>query len=317
MTWVAWRQHRTAVLAALGVILLIALGLVAMRLAAQSSIRELGLADCLRDSVPDASCPTGAQVVLEDQFKSLLSLLPLLLLVLPVLLGVMLGGPLIARELEQRTQLFTLTQSVGRTRWWTALAVVVGVPVTIALLGLGLVVGWARQPLFFLSPSTLGGGWFEATGVVMGGYFLLAFSAAALFGLVVRNTVGAIALGVVAYLVCVPALAMLRPHVLDSVVVSAAPGTVMTDTYVPPGSLVLDVGYRGATGELVEPRYDRCSQPIDPLDCALDQGAVSERAEFIPPSRYWPLQFIETGLASALAAAALLLGLLGVRRRII
>ncbi|TFV54272.1 hypothetical protein E4P41_19290 [Geodermatophilus sp. DF01-2] len=317
MTWVAWRQHRTAVLSSLGVVLLIGLGLVALRLAATSSIRELGLTGCLRDGYFDPGCPAGAQSVLEDRFSSLLSWLPQFLIVLPVLLGVLVGGPLVAREFEQRTQLFTLTQSVGRARWWAVEAAVVGMPVTVALLTLGLVVGWAREPLYVLSPTRLESGWFETTGLVMGGYFLLAFCAAALLGLVLRNTVGAIALGVVAYLVLVPALSMLRPHVLDTTVVSAAPGTVMTDTYVPAGSRVLDVGYRSAAGEPVSPRYDQCGEPFNPATCAEEQGAVSERAEFIPPSHYWPLQLIETGLAIALAAVALLLGLLQVRRRVI
>jgi ABC-type transport system involved in multi-copper enzyme maturation permease subunit len=62
--------------------------------------------------------------------NGLLSDLPYVALVVPVVLGMLWGAPLVASELEARTSDFAWTQSVTRTRWlavkagWLVLAAV-------------------------------------------------------------------------------------------------------------------------------------------------------------------------------------------------
>jgi hypothetical protein len=317
MIWVAWRQHRAAVLGGLGVLLLVGVALVVLRLAAESAVAELGAAACLRDGMPDATCPPGSIETLADRFSMLLSLLPLLMLALPVLVGALAGAPLFARDYEQRTHLFTLTQSVGRTRWWLVKLLLVGAGLTVAAVCLGFVVAWSQEPLAYMQASPLRTPLFETRGPVVGGYLLLAFSVAATLGLWLRNTVAAIALTVVAYLVLVPALGLLRAHHLPEQSL-ALPVSASVDSgaaAVPDGSWVLSTEFRDTAGAVVDVRYENCGVDVDA--CAAEQGATEERISFQPPDRFWPLQLIEAGLATALSAAILLLGRLRLRRRAI
>ena len=120
------------------------------------------------------------------------AIVPLIMLVLPPLLGAFAGGPLFAREYEQGTQILALTQSVGPVRWWATKTAVAGAPVALALLALGFVNTWAMQPMaaFVARPMITPG--FETRGLTPFAYFVLAFAIAVTVGILVRNTAAAI-----------------------------------------------------------------------------------------------------------------------------
>ena len=126
MIWVAWRQHRAeglmmlGVLAVLGVFLLIT-GLEHGEQLSAAWAEPLSGADL--NGRPMCCADAG---VWDPVWLCCCSLTPFCCF-LPLLLGALVGAPLVAREVEQRTHLLVWTQSITRLRWLTVkLALVLG-----------------------------------------------------------------------------------------------------------------------------------------------------------------------------------------------
>lgn len=261
MTWLAWRQQRAHVLAILGVTAFTALVLVLARLG------EMG-------SVAHASY----------------SLLALVLLAAPPLLGAFAGAAVFGPDFERGTHALTLTQSVSRDRWWATKLLVTGVPLALCALVTGLAARWiiagAGQSA---GSSPLLGPLFQIQGVVPVGYALVVFAAAALLGLLLGN----------ALLAAVGALLLHAPLALVSLLglrrYYASP-LVVPEEQLP--AQVWPVGYR---------QYD------DAVD-----GEVFGRVlvSYHPDSRFWPFQFVELGIFLVLAAALLAAGWWVANRRV-
>src|SRR5262249_56197970 len=71
-----------------------------------------------------------------------------ILQVIPVLVGVFVGAPLLARELETGTFRFAWTQGCGRLRWAVAKLVLLAIAVTAAAGAFSLLFSWYYQPYF-------------------------------------------------------------------------------------------------------------------------------------------------------------------------
>jgi hypothetical protein len=111
MTWLAWRQLRTAAaVAALGVLgLLVALAITGPHLL---NVYDTVVVPCAAHG--NCSSVTAHFQGLDAQLRHLSSALMVLA---PILFGIFLGAPLIARELEAGTYRLAWAQSVTRTRW--------------------------------------------------------------------------------------------------------------------------------------------------------------------------------------------------------
>lgn len=272
MTWVAWRQQRLQILLSIGVIVLLAAVMTFVRF--------------------DARSITDAQLI-DDRYGMYINYLRLALLALPVLLGIFAGAPLFAREIEHGTHVFGLTQSIGRTRWWATKIAMAGLPVIIGMTLLGLLSAWASAPLQvvmyggrMVTPT------FEIQGLTLGAYTVLAFTLSATIGLLVRNTLAAMVITVIAYIPLVGLVAnVLRPSY-------AAPITSPYDK-MPAGAWVVESSYVDAAGNQVSFSTAGCTTSIS--DCLTAQGVVRE-VGFQPDDRFWSFQAIEAGLFVALAA---------------
>lgn len=272
MTWVAWRQQRLQILLSIGVIVLLAAVMTFVRF--------------------DARSITDAKLI-DDRYGMYINYLRLVLLALPVLLGIFAGAPLFAREIEHGTHVFGLTQSIGRTRWWATKIAMAGLPVIIGMTLLGLLSAWASAPLQvvmyggrMVTPT------FEIQGLTLGAYTVLAFTLSATIGLLVRNTLAAMVITVIAYIPLVGLVAnVLRPSY-------AAPITSPYDK-MPAGAWVVESSYVDAAGNHVSFSTAGCTTSIS--DCLTAQGVVRE-VGFQPDDRFWSFQAIEAGLFVALAA---------------
>jgi hypothetical protein len=141
MIWLTWRQFRgaAAMMAAVLVVLAAALALTGPSLAdAYSS----GITACARNG----DCARFFDRFFDD-YQGLFLIVTVIVLILPGLVGLFWGAPLISRELEAGTHLLVWNQSITRTRWlavkltFTALA-------AMAAAGLcGLAVTWWAGPL--------------------------------------------------------------------------------------------------------------------------------------------------------------------------
>ena len=142
LAWVAWRRNRATVYG-LGA-LLAALGtyLVVTGLQVHAAYDDLG--SCVPPITTDA-CRVRWDAFINGYGQR--GLTGPLLVLLPGIVGAVVGAPLVGRELESGVFRYSWTQGVGRMRW--AVAVILPIAVlTAALMGaLGLLVAWRNGPM--------------------------------------------------------------------------------------------------------------------------------------------------------------------------
>src|SRR5262249_1128826 len=134
MTWLTWRQHRSEALVIGGVLAALATLLIVTGRDIYTTFEQLGVASCLANRF-DSNCPTIIQSFLR-QYEFLTGAVPWLNLV-PVLVAMLVGAPLVARELEHSTHRLVWTQGVTRLRW---LAVKLGLVLIGCLLAEGILI---------------------------------------------------------------------------------------------------------------------------------------------------------------------------------
>ncbi len=311
MSWLIWRQHRLAGLAAVVLLLAVAVPLVISGLAMRASYDQLGVAGCVGSS--DARC-----IALLSQFSDAYrgwgqQWLPWLDFV-PGLLGALVGAPLLARELEQRTHLLAWTQGVTRRRWLIVkLAVLV---LAIMLLGAAFtaLISWWRWPLDQLegrlSPNT-----FDFEGLAPTAYTLFAFALGAFLGAAVRRTVAAMGATIAVFFVVRYPLVevLLRPHFQAPLQATVSPEGNKGDVLLGHGSWLVDSGLQDAAGRhLSNAEVQQLAGQA--LDAGLSPGLWFQQHGYLrwlvyqPADRFWTFQVIEAaifvGLALVLVAVA-------------
>ena len=182
MTWLAWRQARAQVVVAL---------------AAAAALAVVAIA-------------VGRADVMVRPWLSTL------VVVVPGLLGMFWGAPLVAGELQSGTFRLAWTQDVSRVRWLALRLMVAGLA-SMAVAGLvSWVVTWWAGPLDSAGLDQFGS--FDSRDIVPVGYAAFAFALGVLAGALVRRTVPAIAVTLVAFTAVQIAFRLLvRPHLLPPV----------------------------------------------------------------------------------------------------
>jgi hypothetical protein len=144
-----------------------------------------------------------------------------LVLVVPVLIGMFWGAPLIARELETGTFRLAWTQSVGRLRWLLVKMGLVGLAAMVVGGGLSLMSNWWFSPLDKVNQNRFSPASFGLHGFVPAGYALFAFALGATVGLIVRRTLPAMAVTLVGFIAVRLGVAeWIRPHFMSPVTAS-------------------------------------------------------------------------------------------------
>ena len=184
MTWLAWRQLRSGVYAAAGMLAAVALVLAITRPDVSADLQ----AACTTASGGGSDlCSVLGQQFFDDHQTALLAVTGLLM-VLPGAVGLFWGAPLIAREFETGTHRLAWNQSVTRPRWLMVKLAVVGLAATlVAAAGTLLVTWWASAldevgDLARIEPLL-----FAARGIAPVGYAAFAFALGVTVGLVVRR----------------------------------------------------------------------------------------------------------------------------------
>ncbi|WP_037261069.1 ABC transporter permease subunit [Kibdelosporangium aridum] len=290
MIWVTWRQQRLQIFAVVGIVAALSLVLVYLR----------------------SQAVNGA---LSDTNQLIVSYILLLLVVLPVLLGMFFGAPLFAREIEQGTHVFALTQSVSRTRWLITKAAMACGSLAVAMFVLGVVAAWAFEPMKSTMQTRLETGQFEAQGVVVGGYAILAFAVGATAGLVLRNTLAAMVVTLIMYGAVLLTLGQSVRENYAEPSYFEAPVNQVASQAEPGRSWQVDYGFVDATGKqfpLLSTRY--CAAEPNVRACFDRMNFVASYSKAHLPNQFWRFQFTELGLVLALSALVLGAGV-GVSRR--
>jgi ABC-2 family transporter len=141
-----------------------------------------------------------------------------LVLVVPVLIGMFWGAPLVARELETGTFRLAWTQSVSRMRWLLVKLGLVGLASAVVGVLLSLMVSWWFSPIDAFDANRFSPAAFGMHGFVPGGYALFAFALGATMGLLFRRTLPAMVVTLVGFIAARVVVAeWIRPRFMSPV----------------------------------------------------------------------------------------------------
>ncbi|WP_431044949.1 translation initiation factor IF-2 [Streptomyces sp. P1-3] len=239
----------------------------------------------------------------------------------PALIGVFVGSPLFARELESGTHRLVWSQSVSRTRW---LAVKLGVATGITLAAAGAMAAlytWWWAPAHAVStrahdvmgPAELP--WFNsvpynAIGPVAVAWALLALMTGAAAGLLLRRTLPAMAVTLAATVGAQFGLRALRPDLVDWESGFEPIGSVAT-------TMQLGYAWEGRWDWITDSGRIQPSGVCTDVDwdaCMARHHVIGQLHDFHPPSHFWPMQWAEAGICLAAAAALAAFCLWWIRR---
>ena len=333
MLWLTWRQFRVqaaavaALVAAFGVLLLVT----GLRLA--SLYHGSSFAACHRGCGPAAGNFLN-EVGSGGAYHLIYTLGAALVYLLPAVIGLFWGAPLIARELESGSYRLAWNQTVTRERWLAVKLGILGLASLAAAGALSLMLGWWASPIDHAATSGSSGGFenrffpvvFGARGVVPIGYAAFAFTLGVLVGLLVRRTIAAMAatLAVVAVVQIAFPLAV-RPHLISPVRHTAAvtaaaireingsgpggsqlTGVGLGNSDVPGGAWVISSQTTTASGSTtLGAMPSACGASMqDFATCATAIAGKDLKLTVVyePSNRYWTFQLIETAIYLTMAA---------------
>jgi len=308
MTWVAWRQQRPATVAAAVLLAVGGLVLLASGWQVTASARDSGLAACV---AAGGDCHVLVEAF-TTRYGALLESVSALGALLPVALGLLVGGPMLAREFEQGTHRLAWTQSVTRGRWLAArLAVAAGVLVAVAAVAAVLLTWWwGRFDQLQISNRAA----LERGGLVPVATAVLAFAIATAAGALTRRVVAALAAGLVAVLVVAIPLNLAaqsrlapRPRPLTIAVPAGQPSprAGLDDQIVRNG--YRDRSGRGLSAPAVDRRCPGATGGHRAVDRCLAANGIQRTGRHQPAGRAWQLALAQS--AVYLVVAALFLAL--------
>jgi len=209
----SWRQFRTQAL--IGAAGLVVLGVILLVTGPNLvHVYDSAVAQCRAGGGSPGGCVNPAAT--DDGKLQVLALA--LVLIVPVLIGLFWGAPLVARELETGTFRLAWTQSVSRLRWLLVKLGLVGLASVVVGALLSLMVSWWFSPIDKVTANRFSPASFGMHGFVPAGYALFAFALGATTGLLFRRTLPAMAVTLAGFVaVRVVVAEWIRPHFMSPV----------------------------------------------------------------------------------------------------
>ena len=285
MIWVSWRQHRGQAVACLALLAALAVYAVIESTSMRTAFSHDGLAACLARSQGYA-CPAGVTAFMNEFSSAVNIAFWSVALIVPGLIGVLVGAPLIARELEFGTWRLAWSQTVPRSRWLAVkLALVTG---GLIVLGAAMtaVITWYRAPMDQLTGHFQHNA-YDYEGLVLTAYILCAFGFAVLAGLLIRRSISAMVAAFIPWLAIRLVIEFVfRKNFLTPVTGHVAANCAYGNAIGCGSGLGFVPGAAGRIGDLT-------------------LSINGNLATYQPADRFWTFQFIEAGIFVALTAAAL------------
>ena len=311
---VGWRQHRLALGGAAALLAGVCLWMLVSGLQMRSALSSFGLNSCT--PLTATSCTTQETVFINDYYSGAQVVVGVLT-VIPILIGALAGGPMVARELETGTFRLSWTQGCGRTRWLLARLVVLAVAVTAGAAAVSAVFSWYYQPMLQLGQdSPLAPQVFDLRGVDFSAWTLAAFTISVCAGALIRRMIPAIVAAIAAWSgLLVTVVFWLRSHyqapLTGTGLINPASGTghgipwVLTQWWTQPGGAPASQSEIDTlSGQLHQ--AGGLPTPEAVQQWFAEQGYV-KYFTYQPASRFWHFQLIEGGwllVLSVLLAAA-------------
>ncbi|MEU1616602.1 ABC transporter permease [Streptomyces sp. NPDC005722] len=312
LTWLIWRQNRTAFWTGLAVAAAVAVYAAVQHQHAAAAVTAQHLETCHGQEFTTPCLGRINTFGQQYQFPMRRPLQAMLLL--PFLFGLFLGGPQLAQELESGTYRTVATQSVTRTRWFAAK---LGVPLAMTVVVSGVIAAamtwWWHPVAQAMGPMFPWHLWYPFYGVgpVVVGMSVLLYLLGATLGLVLRRTVLAMAATLAVGAGLFALLDAVRPHLWPVRTVYARHAA---DAPVPGDAWQLADGPLSTDGHRVPDALDCYVAGTDTKRCLASHGITGHWAEYHPASDLWPLQWTATGLCLALGAVLVAVAVWWTRR---
>jgi hypothetical protein len=301
MMWLTWRQHRIEAFGAALVVIPTLLVIVGLAIAAQPLTAQVN--QSCTSGISDA-CGLSLQAF-ADRFQTLHFILHATLLGLPLLPGLFIGAPLLAREFEQGTDQLVWSQGITRRRW---LFVKLGLLIAVTL-GIAACLAVAGQLWAAAQPSMTINQWnefdYQGPAYVSYAFFALALGVAA--GTAIGRTVLAMAATLVGFVGVRMAIALLaRPNFLPPLLWDIGAGPSFPDQIWTIGEQRhLDLQGHAVGEAQWQAVLNACSQAQGTLEsCLRDHGVLVVQA-YQPADRFWLFQSIEATIFSLLGIVLL------------
>jgi hypothetical protein len=312
--WLSWRQHRAETAAIAGVVGLLCAAAVALGLAMSASFAQLGLAGC------GTRCGAGGAEFVNRFLGPAVIFGPLVLMAVPLLLGMFVGAPLVARELERSTHRLAWAQSVSRRRWfWVKAGFVLAVScAAVAILTAAL--AWSTDGYLEFSKHNGGfgriaPGLFDSSGIVPVAYTAFAVALGVALGSMLRRTLLAMMLVLLLFVavrgtITGTARFHYQPQVMQTFPLASSENG---SARVPEGSWIIDNAYVDRNGNVRHlfdcPTGERFSTCI-PAD------RYRYFVLYQPVDRFWRFQAAESAIYLLLTAGLFALAAWQVMRRL-
>jgi hypothetical protein len=322
MIWLTWRQHRAAIAAFAVVFVALATLYIVDGVRLHHAFAESGLANCV-GVTDDPGCASRRGEFISFSAGWLQYMGPLLTIGSGAL-GVFLGAPLVATEVERGTHQWAWTQRVSPTRWLAVKYALLAAVVAALAAGLGAAYTWWDRPIAeILGPFgrfTV----FDNTPLLLAVYSVFGFALGVATSTLIRRTLPAMGVVVLVFLVVRFGVTYgLRPRYEAPAVVSSAP----SEAGVPLGFDPRDWDWRSrwvdAAGNTVpESTINHLVNPaFNPAAAGLDEGTVLRQhgIHYLDAVQPWQragtFQLIEFGIYSGLIVVLAAVAFLRIRRR--
>ncbi len=329
MIWFTWRQHRIEALIGSIVFLLLGCVVVITGLSVRSLYEQLGLTKCV---FPTPQCyqslaTFNSQVeIIAFGNSTFYNLFLILLFALLPLVGVFLGAPAGARELEQGMHRLIWTQGIPWYRWLVAKVGLLSMATLCVFVLLSLLLSWWSDPLSNVLTTI----WrfYDIRGVVLPAYaifsFVLGFSA----GIVFQRTVPAIAVALVVFVLARILIEIFwRPYFLPPLYIDSS---IPSSAQLPAQSWGIASEIIDRNGNVVPDSAAVCNSTVypaglvtSPVTSSADSATCWDRHGFRlrdvyqPEDRFWLFQGFESGIFLLLAVGCFVLTYWWVKHKVI
>jgi hypothetical protein len=324
------RQFRTQAWLAIAALAAITITFAVTRASLARMYSASGIAGCqARGDCGRLAAAFTSQIRADSAYPVLYATGVVVLYLVPAIIGMFWGAPLITRELEDRTYRLAWTQSVTRTRWLAVKLGLLGLT-AMAFTGLfSLIITWWASPLdqaAGLGSPILSNRMmpllFAGHGIVPIGCAAFAFALGATAGALIGRTVPAMAVTIVIFAAVQLIMPnFVRPHLIPPAhtTVAVNPGYAnwvrdgnglrITGLATIPGAWVLSASGHVYTSPATHTLRTCYNGPTSTPACGSAFAKLHPQmlVTYQPASRFWALQWYETGIF--LAATAALAGL--------
>jgi ABC-type transport system involved in multi-copper enzyme maturation permease subunit len=340
MIWTTWRQHRAE--AGVGGLILAALAAAMLVVGniARDRARALGVPACVKGN-GDCSDPLGK---LHDDFHSIPPF-TFALIVLPLVAGMFWAAPLVSREYEAGTHRLAWTQSISPLRWITVKITLIFAAVAAAAVLLGLLATWTLDPLVPAFGGRYNSSWYDVQGIVPVACMLFALALGVAASALIRRTIPAMAVTLVAYAAARIPIHWIRWHFAPlSTRTLTVPMTTLLDnvtgsprdyasTALPASAWLHGITVTGPSGHTISPTQGNfsvlqqyCSNlqvnptrdgVLNPAACAtyVRNLSLHETISYQPATHFWLIQAVESAIFVGLAALLVIAAIFMVNRR--